>query len=153
MLEKTAERARHAAKRFLGLTSREISSILLAVALGLFYLFVGDHLREFPEAPQVYHITYGAVTVLLVIYLMFQSGKIAFGKSERSLDQMLDHLFSGGPLIVNLLCLVSGKITNSWEITLAVMTSAVVLFDLFFIGGFGTTKATLTDEVATQKGD
>jgi len=136
---------------------RFLSALLLTAVMGFLYWFV----------PQFEPATFGATTpdrivlfftalfALFWVYLLVQGYPISHGNIGSSSTHNLDNIISGIPAIAALFGLFL-HFVGFWRVSflnlmLAAMTMAVVVYDLWIIGGAASKINRLTDEFKPEK--
>jgi hypothetical protein len=136
---------------------RLLSALILTAVMGLLYWFV----------PQFEPATFGATTperivlfftvlfALFWAYLLVQGYPISHGNIGSSSTHNLDNIISGIPAIAALFG-VFLHFVGFWPVSflnlmLAAMTMAVVVYDLWIIGGAASKINRLTDEFKPEK--
>ena len=136
---------------------RLISSLALTAIMGFLYWFV-PHLEPATlgaTTPERVTLFFTALFALFWIYLLIQGYPISHGNIGSSSTHNLDNIISGIPAIAALFGLFL-HFVGFWRVSflnlmLAVMTMAVVIYDLWIIGGVASKINRLTDEFKSER--
>ena len=136
---------------------RLISSLALTAIMGFLYWFV-PHLEPATlgaTTPERVTLFFTALFALFWIYLLIQGYPISHGNIGSSSTHNLDNIISGIPAIAALFGLFL-HFVGFWRVSflnlmLAVMTMAVVIYDLWIIGGAASKINRLTDEFKSER--
>jgi hypothetical protein len=134
-----------------------LSAVLLTVLLALdFWLTPNLDLASLgATTPERIAFFFTGVFALYWLYLVVQGYPISYGDIGSSNTHNLDNMVSGVPAIVALFGIFL-HFAGFWHISyfnllLAMMTLAVVIYDLWIIGGAASKINRLTDEYKAQR--
>ena len=136
---------------------RFISSLALTAIMGFLYWFV-PHLEPATvgaTTPERVTLFFTALFALFWSYLLIQGYPISHGNIGSSSTHNLDNIISGIPAIAALFGLFL-HFVGFWRVSflnlmLAAMTMAVVIYDLWIIGGAASKINRLTDEFKSER--
>jgi hypothetical protein len=140
-----------------GIGGRAISALLLAAMLGLVFWLRPNLDPAMLGATTPEHMTALFTGLFLVFwcYLVVQGYPVSHGDIGSASTHNLDNIVSGLPAIAALL---GGFVhaagfwpMSSFNLLLSVMTLAVVLYDLWVIGGAASKINRLTDEIKPER--
>jgi hypothetical protein len=136
---------------------RFVSALLLTAVMGILYwLFPNFGPASFgADTPERAALFFGVIFALFWVYLVIQGYPISHGNIGTSSTHNLDNIISGIPAIAALFG-VFLHIVGFWRVSflnlmLAGMTMAVVVYDLWIIGGAASKINRLTDEFKQEK--
>jgi hypothetical protein len=136
---------------------RILSALTLTAVMGFLYWFV-PHLEPATvgaTTPERVTLFFTALFALFWIYLLIQGYPISHGNIGSSSTHNLDNIISGIPAIAALFGLLL-HFLGFWRVSflnlmLATMTMAVVIYDLWIIGGAASKINRLTDEFKSER--
>jgi hypothetical protein len=137
--------------------ARAISSLLLSALLGLLF-WLAPNLEPGMlggTTPERTMFVFAGVFALFFVYLIVQGYPISHGEIGSSTTHNLDNILSGIPAVAALFGLFI-HFVGFWplsplNILLALMTFAVVAYDLWVLGGAAAKINRLTDEVKAER--
>lgn len=136
---------------------RAISALVLAAALGLIF-WATPHLEPGMlggTTPERTMFVFAGMFTVFWIYLVIQGYPISHGFIGSASMHNLDNILSGIPAIAALFGLFVHFAgfwpLSSLNILLAVMTMAVVIYDLWVLGGAAAKINRLTDEFKAER--
>jgi len=136
---------------------RLLSALILTAVLGLLYSLAPQLEPETVGAstPERTVLFFTALFALFWGYLVVQGYPISHGNIGSSSTHNLDNIVSGIPAVAALFGLFL-HVVGFWPVSflnlmLAAMTMAVVVFDLWIIGGAAAKINRLTDEFKPEK--
>jgi hypothetical protein len=136
---------------------RLISALALTAIMGFLYWMVPNFEPATVGATTTDRITlfFTGLFALFWIYLVVQGYPIAHGHIGTSSTHNLDNIISGVPAIAALFGILL-HIVGFWRVSflnlvLAAMTMAVVVYDLWIIGGAASKINRLTDEFKAER--
>ena len=140
-----------------GIGARAISALLLAALLG-FTFWLRPNLEPGMlggSTPESTMFVFAGVFALFFVYLVVQGYPISHGNIGSSSSHNLDNIVSGIPAITALFGLFV-NFAGFWPLSalnllLAVMTFAVVGYDLWVLGGAASKINRLTDEFKSER--
>ena len=137
--------------------ARAISALALAAMLALVFWLTPnlDPTMLGATSPERTMLVFTAIFGLFWTYLVIQGYPVSHGDIGSSTTHNLDNMISGIPAITALFGLfihIAGFWSlSSLNILLAVMTLAVVLYDLWVLGGAAAKINRLTDEFKAER--
>ena len=136
---------------------RLLSALLLTACMGVLYWLVPNLSPETFGAttPERTALFFTGIFAIFWVYLVIQGYPISHGNIGSSSTHNLDNIVSGVPAIAALFGIFL-HIVGYWRVSfvnilLAVMTMAVVIYDLWIIGGAASKINRLTDEFKPEK--
>ncbi len=136
---------------------RLLSALLLTAVMGTLYWLMPNLTPEMIGAttPERTALFFTVLFALFLTYLVIQGYPISHGNIGSSSTHNLDNIVSGLPAIAALFGIFL-HIVGFWQVSyvnlmLAVMTMAVVVFDLWIIGGAASKINRLTDEFKAER--
>jgi hypothetical protein len=140
-----------------GIGPRAISALLLTAVMGCFF-WLAPNLEPAmfgATTPERLALFFTALFAIFWIYLVIQGYPIAHGNIGSSSTHNLDNIISGLPAIAALFGLFLHFVAY-WRVSyvnllLAIMTLAVVAYDLWILGGAASKINRLTDEFKSQR--
>jgi hypothetical protein len=136
---------------------RLLSALLLTAGMGVLYWFAPNLSPETFGAttPERTALFFTALFAIFWVYLVIQGYPISHGNIGSSSTHNLDNMVSGLPAIAALFGIFL-HIVGFWKVSLvniilAVMTMAVVIYDMWIIGGAASKINRLTDEFKAEK--
>lgn len=136
---------------------RLLSALILTAIMGILYWFVPnlEPATVGATTPERVTLFFTALFALFWIYLIIQGYPISHGNIGSSSTHNLDNIISGVPAIAALfgifLHLVGFWRVSFLNLMLAAMTMAVVVYDLWIIGGAASKINRLTDEFKSER--
>ena len=136
--------------------ARAISAILLAAVLAfLFWLRPGLEPGMLAATPDNTMFVFAGIFAVFFVYLVVQGYPISHGNIGSSSSHNLDNMISGIPAIAALFGIFV-HFAGFWPLSslnllLAVMTMAVVVYDLWVLGGAASKINRLTDEFKAER--
>jgi len=136
--------------------ARAISALLLTAALAfLFWLRPGLEPGMLATTPENSMFVYAIIFTVFFVYLVVQGYPISHGNIGSSSTHNLDNIVSGIPAIAALFGIFV-HFAGFWPLSslnllLAVMTMAVVAYDLWVLGGAAAKINRLTDEFKAER--
>lgn len=136
--------------------ARAISALLLAVVLALvFWLRPGLEPSMLAATPESSMYVFAGIFAIFFVYLVVQGYPISHGNIGSSSAHNLDNMISGVPAIAALFGIFV-HFAGFWPLSqlnllLAVMTMAVVVYDLWVLGGAASKINRLTDEFKAER--
>ena len=136
--------------------ARAISAILLAAVLAfLFWLRPGLEPGMLAATPENSMYVYAIIFLVFFVYLVVQGYPVSHGNIGSSSTHNLDNIISGIPAIAALFGIFVNFAgfwpLSSLNLLLAVMTIAVVAYDLWVLGGAAAKINRLTDEFKAER--
>ena len=136
--------------------ARAISALLLTVALAfLFWLRPGLEPGMLAATPENSMYVYAIIFLVFFVYLVVQGYPVSHGNIGSSSTHNLDNIISGIPAIAALFGIFVNFAgfwpLSSLNLLLAVMTIAVVAYDLWVLGGAAAKINRLTDEFKAER--
>jgi hypothetical protein len=136
---------------------RLLSALLLTAIMGVLYWLVPgfEPATVGATTPDRIAFFFVGLFALFWIYLVVQGYPISHGNIGSSSTHNLDNIVSGLPAIAALFGIFL-HIVGFWQVSfvnlmLAAMTMAVVVYDLWIIGGAASKINRLTDEFKAEK--
>ena len=136
---------------------RLLSALLLTALMGVLYWLAPNLSPETFGAttPERTALFFAGLFAIFWVYLVIQGYPISHGNIGSSSTHNLDNIVSGLPAIAALFGIFL-HIVGFWKVSfvnllLAVMTMAVVIYDLWIIGGAASKINRLTDEFKPEK--
>ena len=136
--------------------ARAISALLLSAALAfLFWLRPGLEPGMLASTPENSMFVYAVIFTVFFVYLVVQGYPVSHGNIGSSSTHNLDNIISGIPAIAALFGIFV-HFAGFWPLSslnllLAVMTMAVVAYDLWVLGGAAAKINRLTDEFKAER--
>ncbi|HET7157135.1 MAG TPA: hypothetical protein VFI87_17390 [Hyphomicrobiaceae bacterium] len=136
--------------------ARAISALLLTAALAfLFWLRPGLEPGMLAATPENSMYVFAGIFAVFFVYLVVQGYPISHGNIGSSSAHNLDNMISGIPAIAALFGIFV-HFAGFWPLSqlnllLAVMTMAVVIYDLWVLGGAASKINRLTDEFKAER--
>ena len=136
--------------------ARAISALLLTAALAfLFWLRPGLEPGMLAATPENSMFVFAGIFAVFFVYLVVQGYPISHGQIGSSSTHNLDNIISGIPAIAALFGIFV-HFAGFWPLSslnlmLAVMTMAVVTYDLWVLGGAAAKINRLTDEFKAER--
>lgn len=136
--------------------ARAISALLLAATLALlFWLRPGLEPGMLASTPENSMYVFAGIFAVFFVYLVVQGYPISHGNIGSSSSHNLDNMISGVPAIAALFGIFV-HFAGFWQLSslnllLAVMTMAVVIYDLWVLGGAAAKINRLTDEFKAER--
>lgn len=136
--------------------ARAISALLLTAALAfLFWLRPGLEPGMLAATPENSMYVFAGIFAVFFVYLVVQGYPISHGNIGSSSTHNLDNMISGIPAIAALFGIFV-HFAGFWPLSplnllLAVMTMAVVVYDLWVLGGAASKINRLTDEFKAER--
>ena len=136
--------------------ARAISALLLTAALAfLFWLRPGLEPGMLAATPDNSMFVFAGIFAIFFVYLVVQGYPISHGNIGSSSTHNLDNIISGIPAIAALFGIFV-HFAGFWPLSslnlmLAVMTMAVVAYDLWVLGGAAAKINRLTDEFKAER--
>ena len=136
--------------------ARAISALLLSAALAfLFWLRPGLEPGMLATTPENSMFVYAVIFTVFFVYLVVQGYPVSHGNIGSSSTHNLDNIVSGIPAIAALFGIFV-HFAGFWPLSslnllLAVMTMAVVAYDLWVLGGAAAKINRLTDEFKAER--
>jgi hypothetical protein len=136
--------------------ARAISALLLTAALAfLFWLRPGLEPGMLAATPESSMYVYAIIFSVFFVYLVVQGYPVSHGHIGSSSTHNLDNIISGIPAIAALFGIFV-HFAGFWPLSslnllLAVMTMAVVAYDLWVLGGAAAKINRLTDEFKAER--
>ena len=136
---------------------RLLSALLLTALMGALYWLAPNLSPEMFGAttPERTALFFTALFAIFWVYLVIQGYPISHGNIGSSSTHNLDNIVSGLPAIAALfgifLHFVGFWQVSSVNLILAAMTMAVVVYDLWIIGGAASKINRLTDEFKAER--
>jgi hypothetical protein len=136
--------------------ARAISALLLSAALAfLFWLRPGLEPGMLASTPENSMFVYAVIFTVFFVYLVVQGYPVSHGNIGSSSTHNLDNIVSGIPAIAALFGIFV-HFAGFWPLSslnllLAVMTMAVVAYDLWVLGGAAAKINRLTDEFKAER--
>ena len=136
--------------------ARAISALLLTVALAfLFWLRPGLEPSMLASTPDNSMFVFAGIFAIFFVYLVVQGYPVSHGQIGSSSTHNLDNIISGIPAIAALFGIFVHFAgfwpLSSFNLLLAVMTMAVVAYDLWVLGGAAAKINRLTDEFKAER--
>ena len=136
--------------------ARAISALLLSAALAfLFWLRPGLEPGMLATTPENSMFVYAVIFTVFFVYLVVQGYPVSHGNIGSSSTHNLDNIVSGIPAIAALFGIFVNFAgfwpLSSLNLMLAVMTMAVVAYDLWVLGGAAAKINRLTDEFKAER--
>jgi hypothetical protein len=136
--------------------ARAISAVILTAVLGLvFWLRPNLEPSMFATTPDGAMFLFAGVFVLFWAYLVVQGYPVSHGYIGSSTTHNLDNIVSGVPAVAALFGLFIHLFgfwpMSAFNLILAGMTLAVVIYDLWVIGGAAAKINRLTDEIKAER--
>lgn len=135
---------------------RAISALLLSAALAfLFWLRPGLEPGMLASTPENSMFVYAGIFTVFFVYLVVQGYPVSHGHIGSSSTHNLDNIISGIPAIAALFGIFV-HFAGFWPLSslnllLAAMTMAVVVYDLWVLGGAAAKINRLTDEFKAER--
>jgi hypothetical protein len=136
---------------------RFMSALLLTVLMAVLYWLIPNFEPATIGAttPNRIALFFAGLFGLFWLYLVVQGYPISHGNIGTSSTHNLDNIISGIPAIAALFGLFL-HVVGFWQVSfvnliLAVMTMAVVIYDLWILGGAASKINRLTDEFKPEK--
>ena len=136
---------------------RLLSALLLTAGMGVLYWLIPNLSPETFGAttPERTALFFTGIFAIFWVYLVIQGYPISHGNIGTSSTHNLDNMVSGLPAIAALFGIFL-HIVGFWKVSLvniilAVMTMAVVIYDMWIIGGAASKINRLTDEFKPEK--
>ena len=136
--------------------ARAISALLLTAALAfLFWLRPGLEPSMLAATPDNSMFVFAGIFAIFFVYLVVQGYPVSHGNIGSSSTHNLDNIISGIPAIAALFGIFV-HFAGFWPLSslnllLAVMTMAVVAYDLWVLGGAAAKINRLTDEFKAER--
>ena len=136
--------------------ARAISALLLTAALAfLFWVRPGLEPGMLAATPENSMYVFAGIFAVFFVYLVVQGYPISHGNIGSSSAHNLDNMISGIPAIAALFGIFV-HFAGFWPLSqlnllLAVMTMAVVIYDLWVLGGAASKINRLTDEFKAER--
>ncbi len=136
--------------------ARAVSALLLTAALAfLFWLRPGLEPGMLAATPENSMYVFAGIFAVFFVYLVVQGYPISHGNIGSSSAHNLDNMISGIPAIAALFGIFV-HFAGFWPLSplnllLAVMTMAVVVYDLWVLGGAASKINRLTDEFKAER--
>ena len=136
--------------------ARAISALLLTAALAfLFWLRPGLEPGMLAATPENSMYVFAGIFAVFFVYLVVQGYPISHGNIGSSSAHNLDNMISGIPAIAALFGIFV-HFAGFWPLSqlnllLAVMAMAVVIYDLWVLGGAASKINRLTDEFKAER--
>ena len=136
--------------------ARAISALLLTAALAfLFWLRPGLEPSMLAATPDNSMFVFAGIFAIFFVYLVVQGYPVSHGQIGSSSTHNLDNIISGIPAIAALFGIFVHFAgfwpLSSFNLLLAVMTMAVVAYDLWVLGGAAAKINRLTDEFKAER--
>jgi hypothetical protein len=136
--------------------ARAISALLLTAALAfLFWLRPGLEPGMLAATPDNSMFVFAGIFAIFFVYLVVQGYPVSHGQIGSSSTHNLDNIISGIPAIAALFGIFVHFAgfwpLSSFNLMLAVMTMAVVAYDLWVLGGAAAKINRLTDEFKAER--
>ena len=136
--------------------ARAISALLLTAALAfLFWLRPGLEPGMLAATPDNSMFVFAGIFAIFFVYLVVQGYPVSHGQIGSSSTHNLDNIISGIPAIAALFGIFVNFAgfwpLSSFNLMLAVMTMAVVAYDLWVLGGAAAKINRLTDEFKAER--
>ena len=136
--------------------ARAISALLLTAALAfLFWLRPGLEPGMLAATPDNSMFVFAGIFAIFFVYLVVQGYPVSHGQIGSSSTHNLDNIISGIPAIAALFGIFVHFAgfwpLSSFNLLLAVMTMAVVAYDLWVLGGAAAKINRLTDEFKAER--
>ena len=136
---------------------RLLSALVLTIVMGFLYWFVPnlEPATVGATTPERVTLFFAVLFALFWAYLVIQGYPISHGNIGSSSTHNLDNIISGIPAIAALFGLFL-HFVGFWTVSflnlmLAAMTMAVVVYDLWIIGGAASKINRLTDEFKAER--
>jgi hypothetical protein len=136
---------------------RLLSALLLTAVMAAFYWLTPNLSPETFGAttPERTALFFSALFAIFWVYLVIQGYPISHGNIGTSSTHNLDNIISGIPAIAALFGIFL-HIVGFWRVSLvnlllAAMTMAVVVYDLWILGGAASKINRLTDEFKPER--
>ena len=137
--------------------ARAISALLLAALLAVVF-WLAPNLEPGMlggTTPERTMFVFAGIFAIFFVYLIVQGYPISHGEIGSSTTHNLDNIFSGIPAIAALFGLFIHFVgfwpLSALNLLLALMTLAVVVYDLWVLGGAAAKINRLTDEVKAER--
>jgi hypothetical protein len=136
--------------------ARAVSALLLSAVLAfLFWLRPGLEPGMLASTPDNSMFVFAGIFAVFFVYLVVQGYPISHGNIGSSSTHNLDNMISGIPAIAALFGIFV-HFAGFWPLSslnllLAVMTMAVVVYDLWVLGGAASKINRLTDEFKAER--
>ena len=136
--------------------ARAISALLLTAALAfLFWLRPSLEPGMLAATPDNSMFVFAGIFAIFFVYLVVQGYPVSHGQIGSSSTHNLDNIISGIPAIAALFGIFVHFAgfwpLSSFNLMLAVMTMAVVAYDLWVLGGAAAKINRLTDEFKAER--